>query len=104
MNYVKALIRLIDQGVSTQVMLRDGSVIRGYWPHDIIARGNLAAGVIVVRGVVSEGSETFEERVIPLCDIGGVFAENLPSATRPEAGAMRPKPVPRGWTSVHHLA
>lgn len=104
MNYVKSLTRLIDQGVSTQVMLRDGSMIQSFWPQDIIARGDAAAGVIVVRGLVGDSSETLEDRVIPLCDIGGVFAENMPAAIRPEAGALRRKPIPRGWKSIHHLA
>lgn len=104
MNYVETLMRLIDQKVPTQVMLRDGSVIRGFWPHDIIARGDVAAGVIVVRGQVVASPEALEDRVIPLCDIGGVFAEKAPVTTRPEAAALSGKPLPRGWTRLSHLS
>lgn len=100
MNHVKSLIRLIDRGDVIQVMLHDGSMIRGFWPHDIIARGNT---VVVVRGLAWTAAQSFEERVIPLCDIGGVFGDRPADAARPDASVSR-RPVPRGWTTIHRLA
>lgn len=100
MNPVNSLIRLIDQGCSTQVVLTDGSMIPGFHPHDLIARGNPQTGVMVVRGTVHSGAEGPEDRVIPLCDISGVFSER-PKAQHPaDPGFLLRNPVPRGWTTL----
>jgi hypothetical protein len=98
MSHIDTLIRLIDQGLSTQVMLKDGSMILGFRPHDIIARGRVSAGV-VARGVVGG-----EDRVVPLCDVGGVFSERPRQAFTADAGFFQRNPVPRGWTRVHAAA
>jgi len=91
------LIRLIDKGVSTQVMLNDGSMILHFCPYDIIARGS-----VVVRGIVCIDPHSLQDRVIPLCDFGGVFGERSVFAPDPEF--FRRNPVPRGWTRSHVLA
>ncbi|QXP82697.1 hypothetical protein [Methylococcus sp. Mc7] len=99
MNHIDTLIRLIDQGFSTQVMLKDGSMILGFRPHDIIARGSVSAGVVVARGLVGG-----EDRVVPLCDVGGVFSEHPREALTADAGFFLRNPVPRGWTRIHAAA
>ncbi|MDD2770585.1 MAG: hypothetical protein PHT19_17860 [Methylococcus sp.] len=102
MNHVSSLIRLIDKGVSTQVMLNDGSMILRFCPYDIIARGSVQAGVVVVRGVVCTDPQAPQDRVIPLCDVGGVFGERTVFTADPEF--FRRNPVPKGWTRIHVLA
>lgn len=104
MNHIKSLIRLIDQGISTQVMFNDGSMVRRFWPHDIIARGSMEAGVIVVRGLVCIDPQPPQDRVIPLRDIGGVFGETPRHAFAADPEFFRRNPVPRGWTTIHALA
>ncbi|MDF9393648.1 MULTISPECIES: hypothetical protein [Methylococcus] len=99
MNHIDTLIRLIHQGLSTQVMLKDGSMVRGFRPHDIIARGGAAAAVVVVRGRVGE-----EDRVIPLCDVVGIFSEAPRRVLPADAGFFQRNPVPRGWTRLHPAA
>ena len=100
MNQVNSLIRLIDQGVSTQVMLNDGSMIAKFRPHDLIARGGPQAGVVVVRGTVCPEAEAPEDRVIPLCDICGVFSEQPRQAHPADPAFQSRNPVPRGWTTL----
>ncbi|AAU93211.1 MULTISPECIES: hypothetical protein [Methylococcus] len=99
MNHIDTLIRLINQGFSAQVMLKDGSMIRGFRPHDIIARGGVSAGVVVARGLVGG-----EDRIVPLCDVSGVFSERPRRVLTTDAGFFQRNPVPRGWTRLHPLA
>jgi hypothetical protein len=101
MNNVNSLIRLIDKGLSTQVMLNDGSMISRFYPHDVIARGGKQAGVVVVRGMVCIDRQPPQDRVIPLCDIGGVFSEQSQQAFAADPGFFQRNPVPRGWTTIH---
>jgi hypothetical protein len=103
MKNIHSLIRLIDDGLSTQVMLNDGSMIFRFRPHDIIARGNPEAGVVVVRGIVCVDGESPTDRVIPLCDIGGVFGERPRQTFEADPEFFERNPVPRGWTRVHAL-
>ncbi|WP_133718769.1 hypothetical protein [Methylocaldum gracile] len=103
MNNVTSLIRLINNGLSTQVMLNDGGMIFGFWPHDIIARGNVEAGVVVVRGMVCVDCQPPQDRVIPLCDIGGVFSERPRQTFMADPAFFQRNPVPRGWTTIHTL-
>lgn len=102
MNHVSSLIRLIDKGVSAQVMLNDGSMILRFRPYDIIARGSMQAEVVVVRGIVCIDPQSPQDRVVPLCDLGGVFSEPAVCAADPEF--FRRNPVPRGWTRIHASA
>jgi hypothetical protein len=104
MNPVKSFIHLIDQGFSTQVMLRDGSLIRGFCPYDLIARGNPQAGIVVVRGTVCTDPNSPEDRVIPLGDICGVSSEKPTRACAADAGFLQRNPLPRGWTSLHAMS
>ncbi|SMF96517.1 hypothetical protein SAMN02949497_3917 [Methylomagnum ishizawai] len=100
MNHVNSLIRLIDQGLSTQVMLNDGSMLPRFRPHDLIARGSPQTGVVVVRGTVCPDDGAPEDRVIPLCDICGVFSERPRQAHPADPAFLGRNPVPRGWTTL----
>ncbi|QSA98975.1 hypothetical protein JWZ97_01590 [Methylococcus sp. EFPC2] len=104
MNPINSLIRLIDGALSTQVMFRDGTMVTRFRPHDIIARGSVEAGVVVVRGVVVADAQAAEDRVIPLCDISGVFSERPQQTFAADPEFLRRNPVPRGWTTIHTLA
>lgn len=101
MNHINSLIRLIDKGLSTQLMLNDGSMIRRFWPHDIIARGSVQTGIVVVRGMVCDESGSSQDRVVPLCDIGGVFSEQPRQSFAADPDFIRRNPLPRGWTAIH---
>lgn len=104
MNQLASLIRLIDQGLSTQVLFKDGSMVLPFWPHDLITRGNGGAGVVVVRGLVGAGSQGPIDQVIPLCDIAGVFSQKPRQAFAPDPGFFQRNPVPRGWKTIHARA
>ena len=103
MNKVTSLIRLIDNRFSTQVMLNDGGMIFRFWPHDIIARGNVEAGVIVVRGMACGDGREPRDRVIPLCDVSGVFSERPRQTFAADPEFFKRNPVPRGWRTIHAL-
>jgi hypothetical protein len=95
---------LIDQGLSTQVMLNDGSMILRFLPHDVIARGSVQTGVVVVRGMDCDEPQVPRDLVIPLCDIAGVFSERPRQVYAADPDFRRRNPLPRGWTMVHARA
>ena len=103
MDNIRSLIRLIDRRIPVQVMLRDGGVLKDFWPHDIIARGSLQSGVVVVRGVISTSADSYQEHTVPLCDIGGVFPVKGDFAAATDSITVQRKPAPRGWTTIHGL-
>lgn len=103
MDWAQTLIRLIDQGLTARVMLPDGSLIGGFSPHDLIARGPREAGILVLRGVIGGTDDPPEDRVIPLCDIRGAFSDRPLRPAQADPEFLRRNPVPRGWTVIRSL-
>ncbi|CAL1238899.1 hypothetical protein [Candidatus Methylocalor cossyra] len=101
MNPIHSLLRAIEQSCAVHLLLKDGSLVRGFRPHDLIVRGPVERGILVVRGMVDPGGgQSPKDRSLPLGDIGGVFSAGPRHRFTPDPSFLLRNPVPRGWTAL----